>query len=202
MKALKMGIVCSLAAVLLTAVCLTAGNLVAAQSEDKRKLTTVQTAAVDVAKTAKAVEIRYLNLPWGEKTFGFIENGGNQYYSTRTWPFAHLKLATNAKFNGTALKPGDYALIITPKGAEKNQSMSLSVAAYKPEGESGTFLVPGNVFTDTPPGKELTKKAISFGSGAPLSDVLKIELENEKDSAVNIKVHYGTRTLTEKLMLK
>ena len=68
---------------------------------DKRKLTTIQTASVDVGATKKAVEVRYLNLPWGKATFGYIETGidprNGQYYAKRSWPVAHLRISAPAK---------------------------------------------------------------------------------------------------------
>src|SRR4051795_12483732 len=73
------------------------------QKPDPRKATTIQTSAVDVGGTKSAVEVRYLNLPWGEKTFSYMEQGGNEYYSNRAWPVAHLKLARPATWKGTKL---------------------------------------------------------------------------------------------------
>jgi len=61
---------------------------------DKRKLTTIQTAKHD------AVEVRFLNLPWGERTFAYLEVGGDDYYSHRNWPFAHLTLSKSATWAG------------------------------------------------------------------------------------------------------
>lgn len=199
MKSVKMVFVRSIAAVLFMAACLAFTNATLAQPQDKRKQTTIQTATADVGDKAKAVEIRYLDLPWGPVTFGYLENGGSDYYSTRTWPFAHLKLAAPAKFNGKKLTPGDYIMIISPKGVAPK--MTLSIASYKPATENGTFLVPGNVFVDTPQGDVITKKPAVFAKGAPMADVMKIDLESAKND-VTIKVHYGDRLMTEKLTLK
>jgi hypothetical protein len=182
----------------------TFNNAVAAQGAkqpDKRKQTTLQTVTVDVDKKSKAVEILYLNMPWGEKTFSYLEQGGNQYYSTRTWPFAHLKLSTAAKYDGKNLAPGNYVLILTPKSEKDKTELTLSMASFTPD-KNGTFLVPGDVFTETPEGiVEVTKKPIKFAKGAPMVDHLEINLEKESAKAVAIKIHYGDRTLTEKLEL-
>lgn len=173
------------------------------QTMDKRKLTTIQTAAVGVGDKKNAVEVRYLNLPFGAATFGYMEKGGNRFYSNRTWPIAHLKLATTATYEGKKLAPGDYVFIITPKSETfKTETMTLSLASFKPETEGGTFLKPGDVFTTTP--KDVTvisQKPVTFASGAPLNENLKIALEKTGET-VAINIHYGDRTLTEKLMLK
>ena len=173
---------------------------------DKRKLTKIQTTSVDVGETKQAVEVRYLNLPWGKATFGYIETGvdprNGQYYAKRTWPIAHLRLAAPATFQGKTLAPGDYAMVITPKNPETKAGMKLSLASFKPAEANGTFLVPGNVFVETP--KDATvvaEKEIAFGGGAPLVDELSIWTGKE-GKTVSIKIHYGDRTLTEKLTLK
>ncbi len=164
---------------------------------DKRKLTTVQSATL---KGNKSVMVRYLDLPWGATTFGYIENGGSQYYSTRTWPVAHLTLGAKAEYEGKTLEPGDYIMVITPKSGEN--SMMLSISSFKPEGGKGTFLTPGNVFTDTPKGAmEIVKKPIAFSKGAPMIDTMKIMVEQEKDKMVAVKFHYGDRMLVEKFKL-
>ena len=173
---------------------------------DRRKLTTIRTASVDVGETKKAVEVRYLDLPWGRATFGYIETGvdprNGQYYAKRTWPIAHLRLAAPASYEGKTLAPGDYAMIITPKNPETKAGMKLSLASFKPSDANGTFLVPGNVFVETPKDVSVVaEKEITFTSGAPLADQLMIHTDREGQT-VSIKIHYGDRTLTEKLTLR
>jgi len=168
---------------------------------DKRKFTKIQTAALDVGQTKNAVEVRYLDLPYGAATFGYMEVGGDRYYSNRTWPIAHLKLATTATYDGKALQPGDYVFYITPKN-DKNPAMTLSLASFKPDAGRGTYLEPGNVFTDTPKDAVVvSQQPVTFDKGAPMIDHLTIGLEQMGDT-VGITFHYGDRTLTEKLALK
>ncbi len=160
---------------------------------DKRKMTTIQTAKHD------AVEVKYLNLPWGEKTFSYLETGGNEYYSTRTWPFAHLKLAKTASWAGHDLAAGDYVMYITPKSA--SAPMTLTVASFKP-GASGTFLVAGDVFTETPKDAVAVGSApVSFDKQSPVADELKVMVEKAGDGA-DVKVHYGDRWLAQHLTVK
>ncbi|MFL6209707.1 MAG: hypothetical protein ACJ74W_12695 [Pyrinomonadaceae bacterium] len=171
---------------------------------DKRKLTTLQASAVDVGQTKSAVEVRYLNLPFGEATFGYIETGNdprNQgYYAGRTWPIAHLKLAAPATWAGKKLAPGDYAIVITPANPKENKGMLLSLASFTP-GEGGTFLKAGDVFVDTPKDANIiVTKPITFAKGAPAIDHLVIETARTGHN-VWLKFHYGDRTLTEKLTL-
>ena len=170
---------------------------------DKRKLTTIQTTSADVGATKKAVEVRYLNLPWGKATFGYIETGidprNGNYYAKRTWPVAHLRLTAPAKYQGKMLAPGDYAMIITPKNPETKAGMKLAFAAFKPAEANGTFLVPGNVFVEAPRDAiVVAEKEVAFAEGAPLVDELHIWTGAE-GKTVSIKINYGDRTLTEKL---
>ncbi|HEX8457415.1 MAG TPA: hypothetical protein VF656_08975 [Pyrinomonadaceae bacterium] len=201
-------------AVAVAAVALVAGQAAFAQEAmagqekkvDKRKLTTIQTASLDVGETKRAVEVRYLDLPWGKATFGYIETGvdprNGQYYAKRTWPIAHLRLNAPAEWQGKTLAPGDYALIITPKNPETKAGMKLALASFKPATEGGTFLVPGNVFVETPKDASVVaEKEIAFGTGAPVSEQLMIHTDRE-GQAVSIKIHYGDRTLTERLTLR
>jgi hypothetical protein len=169
-------------------------------------LTTIQTASVDVGKTKKAVEVRYLNLPWGKATFGYIETGvdprNGQYYAKRSWPVAHLRLLAPAKYQGKTLAPGDYALIITPKNPETKAGMKIALASFKPAEANGTFLVPGNVFVEAP--KDATviaEREVAFAEGAPLVEELHIWTGAE-GKTVSIRINYGDRTLTEKLTLQ
>lgn len=161
---------------------------------DPRKATTIQTATAKLGKVNDGLTIRYLNLPWGPTTFGYMENGGNRYYSQRTWPLAHLTLKTKAEFFGKTLEPGDYVLVITPKGLAAQ--MGMQVGAFTPKGENGTFLVPGNVFTDTPEFKSVAAKPVTFKSGAPMSDTLKFNLVPQGNK-VEIKIHYGDRMYSD-----
>jgi hypothetical protein len=170
---------------------------------DKRKLTTIRTASVDVGATKKAVEVRYLNLPWGKATFGYIETGidprNGNYYAKRSWPVAHLRLSVPATYRGKTLAPGDYALIITPKNPQTKAGMKLAFAAFKPATANGTFLVPGNVFVEAPgDAVVVAEKEVAFAEGAPLVDELHIWTGAE-GKTVSIKINYGDRTLTEKL---
>jgi hypothetical protein len=166
---------------------------------DKRKLTTIQTASLDLGEKKNAVEVRYLNLPFGEKTFSYLEVGGDDYYSTRTWPIAHLKLGTSATLGGKTLAAGDYVLYVTPKSS--SAPMSLTVASFKPD-TSGTFLVAGNVFVDTPKDAvEVVKVPAEFTKGEPAIDHLEIALAQAGKGA-EIKVHYGNRWLTQTLEAK
>ena len=191
---------------LCAATALAQDNPMPAQRVDKRKLTTIQTAAIDAGATKNAVEVRYLNLPWGEATFGYIETGidprNNGYYSGRSWPIAHLTLAAPATFEGKPLAPGDYAIIITPANPKENKGMMLSLASFKPAEAGGTFLKAGDVFVEAP--KDATvvvEKPIKFDKGAPAVDHLVIETQR-MGHAVALNFHYGDRTLTEKLTLK
>ena len=170
---------------------------------DPRKLTTIQVAAADDGKMKNAVEVRYLNLPFGAPTFGYMEVGGDRYYSNRTWPILHLKLAHKAVYDGKTLQPGDYVFYITPKSEKlKTDSMMLSLASFKPDPARGTFLVPGDVFTETPKDAVLvSQKPVTFDKGAPVSPALQVWVGKEGQD-VSIKLHYGDRTLTEKLTLK
>lgn len=201
----------SLVYIALICTCLGLGNSVALAQDgtvsqpktDPRKLTTIQTASADDGKIKAVVEVRYLNLPFGAPTFGYMEVGGDRYYSNRTWPILHLKLARKATYDGKALQPGDYVFIITPKSEQlKTTSMMLSLASFKPDATRGTFLVPGDIFTETPKDAVvISQKAVTFDKGGEVAPALQVWVGKE-GKTVSIKLHYGDRTLTEKLTLQ
>lgn len=185
---------------LVAAICFTStAALAQMQGTDKRKLTTIQTVSLDAGKAKAAVTVKFLNAPWGEKTFSYLEDGGSEYYSTRDWPFAHMKLAAKASWMGKNLEPGDYVWVITPKSA--TMAMSLSVWKFTP-GESGTFLVAGDVFTERPSDAVMiASKPAVFERDKPLVDHLDITASTSGKKA-SIVVHYGTRSMTEELSLR
>ena len=173
---------------------------------DKRKLTTIQSASADYGKTPKAVEVRYLNLPWGEATFGYIETGidarNGGYYAGRAWPIAHLHLAVPATYEGKDLKPGDYVFVITPRNAKTNTDMTLALEWFKPAEAGGTFLKAGDVFVEVPKDAVVvTQKTIKFAKGGEPVNQLQMWV-GKKGKNIEVKFHYGDRTLTEKLKLK
>ena len=173
---------------------------------DKRKLTTIQTAAADCGDVNKAVVVRYLNLPFGEATFTYVETGKDPanggYYSGRTWPIAHLRLAAPAAHDGKQLPPGDYVIYITPRNPDKNTDMTLTVASFKPAQTGGTFLKAGDVFVETPKDVQIvSQKKVKFERGASKVDELQVWVGKQQDK-VDIKFHYGDRTLIETLKLK
>lgn len=176
------------------------GKTAAAKPADPRKRTTIQTATVAVGSKKNALELLYLNMPWGQTTFGYLEDGGSDYYSNRTWPFAHLKVHSKATYDGHSIEPGDYILYITPKN-DTNKQMSMSLASLKLDAGQRTFLVNGDVFTETPENVNvIATKPITFAKGAEMLNSLKIDLATS-GSDVSINMHYGDRTLTEKLTI-
>jgi len=182
------------------AICFTStAALAQMQGTDKRKQTTIQTVTLDVGKAKQAVTVKYLNLPWGEKTFSFLEEGGNGFYSTRDWPFAHMKLAGKAKWMTHNLEAGDYVWVVTPKSADA--PMNLSLWKFTP-GETGTFLVAGDVFTARPADAVMVaSKPVTFERDKPLVDHLEISATAAGKKA-SLVVNYGTRSLKEEIALR
>ena len=179
----------------------------AAPRVDKRKLTTVQTAAINVGATKNSVVVRYLNLPFGETTFGYMEKGGNQYYSNRTWPIAHLTLAVPATVDNKPLAAGDYVLYITPKGmatdAAAKNGMTWTFASFKPATAGSTYLVAGDVFTATPKDAQvIISEPVTFMQNAQALDHLQIALEKTGGKTVTMKVQYGNRAHSETLTVQ
>jgi hypothetical protein len=198
----------TLAVATLCALCALCASSAAAQGEgvDRRKLTSIQTAAADCGDVNHAVVVRYLNLPFGEATFNYVETGKDPanggYYSGRTWPIAHLRLAAPATHEGKNLAPGDYVIYITPRNPQKNTDMTLTVASFKPAQTGGTFLKAGDVFVDTPKDTQVvSQKKVKFERGASKVDELQVWVGKQNDK-VDIKFHYGDRTLVETLKLK
>lgn len=160
-------------------------------SAQTREQTTIQTTAIDLGSVKGAVAFSYLNLPWGEKTFSYIEHGvKDSYYGERTWPFAQMDTKVSLTVDGTKLAPGQYALVITPGSDAK--SMTFSVVRF----EGPTFLKPGNVFSPTPKGASLVSKDAEFATVEALTDHMNIETQKTKDGFTMI-VNYGNRKFTK-----
>src|SRR5215472_7497498 len=79
-----------------------------------REQTTIQTAKASVKEKSDAIAVKYLNLPWGEKTFEYLEKGGDEYYSARSWPFARMIVGVPIHLDDHSLATGNYALVLTP----------------------------------------------------------------------------------------
>jgi hypothetical protein len=157
-----------------------------------REETTIQVASADVAKMTSAVQVKYLNLPWGAQTFSYIENGTDEYYSKRDWPFAHLISKVALKVGDVRLEPGDYVLVLTPGGQGKK--MQVSIASFKPDA-SGTFLRPGNIFVPVPSdAKTVYKTEAAFTKDQKVVDHMKVEALSI-GGQVKLNISYGDRRL-------
>jgi hypothetical protein len=146
--------------------------------------------------TVPGVELRFLSLPWGPETLAMMERGEESYYTKRTWPFARLTTSVPMALDGTALAPGNYALVLHPNDPS-NRGLSLEVLKIAP----GEFLQQGNPLTRTPPGQSVYKAPVRFETAERNATVLDVELEPSAD-AVLIRVHYGNRILEKELSRK
>jgi hypothetical protein len=161
-----------------------------------REQTTIQTTTFDVPNVKDAAAFSYLDFPWGEVTFGYIEKGtkGN-YYGERTWPFAQLNTKTALTLEGAKIAPGQYALVITPGGEDK--PMSLSVISFV----GPTFLKPGNIFSPAPKGTSVYTKDVSFQTVDTSFDHMKIETVGTA-TGFDLVVIYGNRRLVKSFATK
>ncbi|MCA1556677.1 MAG: hypothetical protein LC747_08320, partial [Acidobacteria bacterium] len=127
---------------------------------------------------------------------------------------AAFAFALLLSLGGNALAQGGMGAMTAEKKVDKRKlttiqtasvdvgGMKLAFASFKPAEANGTFLVPGNVFVEAPKDAVVVaEKEIAFGQGAPLVDQLSIWAGRE-GKTVSIKIHYGDRTLTEKLTLQ
>jgi hypothetical protein len=161
-----------------------------------REQTTIQTASLDVKDKKSAITVKYLDLPWGEKSFSYIEKGEENYYGTRSWPFARMITTVPVKLEDHDLAPGNYALVINP--AKKGQPMALTVSQITGDGE---FLQPGNVFVEVPTGKTIFSAPVTFETGDKiLADHMKIVL-GQADNGITLTVLYGNRKLNRLLVV-
>jgi len=173
--------------VTLLAVCITAQT---------REQTTIQTASLDVKDKKTAITVKYLDLPWGEKSFSYIEKGDDNYYGTRSWPFARMITTIPVKLEDHDLAPGNYALVINP--AKKGQPMAFTVTQISGDGE---FLQPGNVFVEVPTGKTIFSTPVTFETGDKvLADHMKIVL-GQADNGITLTVLYGNRKLNRLIVV-
>ena len=162
-----------------------------------REQTTIQTASMDVKDKKAAITVKYLDLPWGEKTFTYIEKGDDNYYGTRSWPFARLITTVPVKLEDHDLTPGNYALVINP--AKKGQGMAITVVQISGDGE---FLQSGNVFVEAPTGKTIFSAPAVFDTGDKvLADHMKITL-GQAETGVTFTVLYGNRKLNRLLVVE
>ena len=169
-----------------------AGSL-AAQS---REQTTIQSATLDVKGKPAAITVKYLDLPWGEKSFTYIEKGEDNYYGTRSWPFARLITTIPVKLENHDLAAGNYALVINP--AKKGQPMAISVIQMSGDAE---FLQAGNVFVEVPAGKTIFSAPALFDTGDKvLADHMKVVL-GQAETGVTLTVLYGNRKLNRLLVV-
>jgi hypothetical protein len=153
-----------------------------------REQTTIQTAKASVKDKSDAIAIKYLNLPWGEKTFEYLEKGTDEYYSTRSWPFARIIVGVPVHINDHSLTTGNYALVLTP--AKKGQPMVVSVIRLNDEKE---FMQPGNIFVEVPAGKTLFSEPANFQTMDQASaDHMKATLDSD-DKGVTLNIVYGNR---------
>ncbi len=163
--------------------------LVQTTSAQTREETTIQNATADLGKVKGAINVQYLNFPWGEVTFSYIEHGTKgSYYGERNWPFAQLDTKVPLNLDGTKINPGQYALVISPGSEAK--PMSLSLVQF--EGE--TFLKAGNVFSPVPKGDTIYSKDITFETVDTTADHMKIDV-NPTTQGVDLIVDYGNRRL-------
>ena len=80
--------------------------------------------------------------------------------------------------------------------------MKLAVASFKPAAAGATFLKPGDVFVETPKDAQVVSEhAVRFDRGASKVDELQVRV-GRTGRDVEIKFHYGDRTLVERLRLK
>jgi hypothetical protein len=165
--------------------------LVRLTSAQTREQTTIQTATFAKGSLTDAVSVSYLNFPWGEVTFNYIEKGTKgSYYGERTWPFAQLDSKIPLTFEGTRLNAGQYALVITP--GDESKSMSLSIIPF----EGSTFLKAGNIFSPAPKATAVYTKDVAFETVGEVADHMKIELAPNAQG-FDMVVNYGNRKLTK-----
>jgi len=161
-----------------------------------REQTTIQTVSLDVKDKKAAITVKYLDLPWGEKTFTYIEKGDDNYYGNRSWPFARLITTVPVKLEDHNLAAGNYALVINP--AKKAQPMAITVVQISGDAE---FLQPGNIFVEVPTGKTIFSAPAVFDTGDKvLADHMKVTL-GQADSGANLTVLYGNRKLNRLLVV-
>jgi hypothetical protein len=171
-------------------------SLATLSTAQTREQTTIQTTTFDTPAQKGAVSFSYLNFPWGEVTFSYIELGKkDNYYGERTWPFAQLDNKVALTLDGTKIAPGQYALIVSPPSDGK--PMSLSVVPF----EGQTFVKAGNVFSATPKGTAIYTKDVAFATVDSMADHLKIDVVPSA-GGFDLVVNYGNRRLTKSFSTK
>ena len=139
------------------------------------------------------LKIHYLYAPWGPNTFAAMERPGDSFYNQRTWPFARLETTRELSIGGTAVPPGNYALVFHPN-TPGDAGMSLEVRKLSvPE-----FLQPGNVMTPTPEGETVWRDSVHFDRTDVTEPALRIDLAPQK-TGTKLTIRYGDRRLERDL---
>lgn len=139
------------------------------------------------------LRIHYLNAPWGPNTFASMERPGTGFYNQRSWPFARLETTRPISFGGTAVPPGNYALVFHPNTPD-DRGMSLELRKLSvPE-----FLQPGNVMTPTPEGETVWRGAVRFDRTEVTEPALRIDLAPQM-AGTRMTIRYGDRHLEREL---
>jgi hypothetical protein len=147
-----------------------------------------QTPAITIQKAeAPGATVFFLNIPWGPQTFAMMERPGDSFYNLRIWPFARLETQKPLTLEGTAVAPGNYALLFHPNTPD-DKGMSLEMR----EIPGGEFLAPGNVMTKAPVGETIWRAPVRFDTAEGTTPALKIEILPGK-SGFQLKVRYGDR---------
>ena len=139
------------------------------------------------------LKLFYLNAPWGPNTFAAMERPGTGFYNTRTWPFARLETTRAITIEGTAVAPGNYALVFHPNTSD-DKGMTLELRKLSvPE-----FLQPGNVMTPTPEGETAWRGPVRFDRAESTEPALRIDLTPQM-TGTRLLIRYGDRRLEREL---
>jgi hypothetical protein len=139
------------------------------------------------------LKIHYLNAPWGPNTFAAMERPGTSFYNTRTWPFARLETTRAITIEGTAVPPGNYALVFHPNTPD-DKGMSLELRKLS----VAEFLQPGNVMTPTPEGETVWRGPVRFDRAESTEPALRIDLTPQM-TGTRLLIRYGDRRLEREL---
>jgi hypothetical protein len=144
--------------------------------------------------SAFGLTVHFLTIPWGPNTIAAMEEGGESFYASRTWPFARMQTTVPMALDGTTVPPGNYALVFHPNTPDK-KGMSLEVRGIAVE----EFLVPGSVMTRTPDGDAVARTPAVFETVAEGAITLDVGLR-PRDGGTSLVIRYGDRRLVKELL--
>ncbi len=140
---------------------------------------------------ASGAEAEFVNTPWRPDIFEAMENGGTA--PQRAWAFARFTTSADFAMDGTAIPPGHYVLVLTPKTG------SLPMTLEVRRGPGRELFSDPNAMPPPAGGETVYKSPAAFVASDQPVPALDVTLAGWSDGVV-LTIRYGNRKLTKELV--